>query len=245
MRARNPAVYVFALICLAMAGVNLFHELDGKFIGLVLLAVAPWLAPELVPFLKTLKFGGMELTFRDLEKRMKQNERITAAAGAGTAGKAPARPRARVASAAPGGVRHYDVLAPALETADGASIVSVDDDEASDPNKGAFGGERERDGYRLAAEVTAVPQSTELFLIHAWVEASAGQRPLRDGANVVFHLHPTFNPPTAIVAASGGTAALDRLAWGAFTIGVEVEGVRLELDLATDVPGAPALFRSR
>jgi len=242
MPARKPAPYIFAFLCLAMAVGSLFYELDGKFIGLVLLAASPWIAPQLLPFLKSLKFGGMELTFADLEKRMKKTEQVTAAAAVSNAGKAPARPRTRAAAA---GAISHGIQPPPLETADGASIANEDDEESDDPNKGKFGGRAERDGYRLAAEVTPVPQSTELFLIHAWVEASAGRPPLRDGANVVFHLHPTFVPPAAVVVASGGSAALDRLAWGAFTIGVEVEGVRLELDLATDVPAAPALFRSR
>ncbi len=76
------------------------------------------------------------------------------------------------------------------------------------------------------------------------MEAS-GRRPLRDGAEVVFHLHPSFPQPVVRVTAAAGAASIDRLGWGAFTIGVEVEGVRLELDLATEIPSAPPLFRSR
>jgi hypothetical protein len=249
MPARKPAPYVFAAICLAMAGGSLFYELDGKFIGLVLLAASPWIAPQLLPFLKSLKFGGMELTFADLEKRMKKTEQVTAAAANSAAGKAPGRRRKALAVAAgaeddDGGPVPHGIVPPPMQRSVMAPPVDpmVADD---DPNKGQFGGQPERGGFRLAAEVTPVPQTTEVFLIHAWVEASAGQQPLRDGAAVLFHLHPTFEPSTATVTASGGTAALDRLAWGAFTLGVEVEGVRLELDLAKDVLAAPSLFRSR
>src|SRR5947209_5277531 len=106
MPARKPAPYVFAFLCLAMAGGSLFYELDGKFIGLVLLAASPWIAPQLLPFLKSLKFGGMELTFADLEKRVKKTEQVTAAAAVSNAGKAPARPRARAAVVGEGAVPH-------------------------------------------------------------------------------------------------------------------------------------------
>jgi hypothetical protein len=136
-------------------------------------------------------------------------------------------------------VSHSVPLAPRLGSSE-ADSPSVSND---DPNKGAFGGTGERNGYCLDAQVTPMPQSDRYFLVHAWVD-SASRTPLPDGTEVVFHLHPTFPHPAVSVKSSGGKATIDRLAWGAFTIGVEIEGVRLELDLAQDV-AAPRAFRER
>jgi hypothetical protein len=144
-----------------------------------------------------------------------------------------------------GGVNLLDNAVPAPPPAMAKPPAGVADND--DPNKGQFGGRRERDGFRVSGEVSAMPQSTDVFLIHVAVEASAGRPPLLDGTAVVFHLHPTFGPEPVTVPASGGVATLDRLAWGSFTVGVAVQGVRLELDLASkkDVPDAPPLFRER
>jgi hypothetical protein len=257
MPARTSAPYVFAIVCLAMAGGSLYFKIDGKFIGLVLLALSPWIAPKLLPFLETLKFGGMELKFRkELEERVTNTEQLAHATAARfMPPKPPGRTRTKKALSVAAGAEEFAtavdsvlgildnaVPAPPLQSAEPPAA-----DDNDDPNKGKFGEQRERDGYRLGAVVTAVPQTTGVFLVHASVEPSAGRPPLRDGAEVVFHLHPTFGPQPVTVQASGGVATLDRLAWGAFTIGVEVEGVRLELDLASpkDVPDAPALFRER
>jgi len=254
--AFSPAPYVFALICIAMAVGSLYFKLDAKFIGLVLLALSPWLAPKLLPFMETLKFGGLELKFRqELEARVTKTEQIAqATAAAVIPAKPPARARKKALRAAAGrdedlgggdGVLDvFDNAVPAPTMELGGPTV---DAESDDPNKGKFGEQRERDGYRLSAEVTAVPQTSGVFLVHSWVEAVPGRPPLRDGTLVIFHLHPTFGTEPVEVAAAGGVATLDRLAWGAFTIGVEVEGVRLELDLASpkDVPDAPAVFRAR
>jgi len=53
-----------------------------------------------------------------------------------------------------------------------------------------------------------------------------------------------------VTAGGDGVATLKRVSWGAFTMGAEVprakgQVVRLELDLAHDVPGAPEKFRNR
>jgi hypothetical protein len=249
--APGAAPYVFALVCVAMAVGSLFFKLDGKFIGLVLLALSPWLAPKLLPFLETLKFGGVELKFRkELEERVTKTEQIAQATAAVVMPPKPARTRKKAMSAAVGAAESvldiFDnaVPAPPLDAGEPAADAAADND---DPNKGNFGEQRERDGYRVSAEVTPVPQSTGVFLIHAWVDTTADRGSPRDGTPVVFHLHPSFGSGPVTVPARGGVAMLDRLAWGAFTIGVEVEGVRLELDLASpkDVPDAPADFRAR
>ena len=233
MPSRNVGPAFFALVCLAMAIFHEFvHKLDSLFIGLVLLAAVPWFVPWIIPLLSSLKVGGLELNFRDLKAQVDANTQMTQATAAAVMPVVKQAVVKAAKAAASEYVSHGVPLSP-----------GVAQDE-SDPNKGDFGGSRERDGFRLGAQVTPVPQSTEYFLIHAWVEAS-GRRPLRDGAEVVFHLHPSFPQPVVRVTAAAGAASIDRLGWGAFTIGVEVEGVRLELDLATEIPSAPPLFRSR
>jgi hypothetical protein len=63
---------------------------------------------------------------------------------------------------------------------------------------------------------------------------------------VVFHLHPTFRQTALQRDAVDGVAELVVVAWGAFTVGAEIVGedVRLELDLA-EIPEAPAEFKNR
>jgi hypothetical protein len=69
-----------------------------------------------------------------------------------------------------------------------------------------------------------------------------GSAPLRGITR--FHLHPTFIPSVVPVVAEEGIARLERLAYGAFTVGAEVDdgATQLELDLAED-SNAPQEFR--
>jgi hypothetical protein len=94
---------------------------------------------------------------------------------------------------------------------------------------------------RLSATVKPFLGSDELFMVRAWVSSTDLARPLAEGTPVTFHLS-TFNPPVVVVKASGGLAAIDRVARGSFTIGAEVDGVRLGLPLNT-VTGAPERFK--
>jgi hypothetical protein len=94
---------------------------------------------------------------------------------------------------------------------------------------------------RLSATVKPFLGSDELFMVRAWVSSTDLARPLAEGTPVTFHL-PTFNPPVVVVKALGGLAAIDRVARGSFTIGAEVDGVRLGLPLNT-VTGAPERFK--
>src|SRR6516165_2054781 len=105
--------------------------------------------------------------------------------------------------------------------------------------------------YRLVMKpkATRVPGSDTLFRIHAWVVDASGARISRD-VKVRFYLHPTFQRSERdATVGQDGTVSLDLVAWGAFTMGAEVtrghEVTRLELDLATDVPGAPGEFCAR
>jgi hypothetical protein len=124
--------------------------------------------------------------------------------------------------------------------------------DPSDPQKGAWGGKASDGGYQLRATVTPADLERKLgdassrlqyYRVRLWVESTqAGGSVTRV---VTFHLHPTFAQPVVNVFPEGGIAAIERLAWGAFTVGAEVkDGPKLELDLS-ELPDAPAEFRSR
>ena len=227
---------MFAVVCVALAFGHQRYKLEPASIALVLLAALPWVVPWIGPLISSLKFGGLELNFRELKAQIEENTKMTQATAAAVM---PVVQQSAVAAKA-------EAAASSEFVSHGVPLGGTPQQEAEDgddPNKGRFGGSRERNGYRLDAEVTPMPQSTNYFLVHAWVEAT-GRRPLPDGKEVVFHLHPTFPQPVVTVKSSGGVASLDRLAWGAFTLGAEVEGVRLELDLATEI-SSPKNFRDR
>ncbi len=84
---------LFALVCAAMAAADYLHPLDGKVIGLILLATVPWLAPGLVPLMSSLKFGGLELKFRKLEEKADLAQATAVAAAAGVGKTRPRRTR--------------------------------------------------------------------------------------------------------------------------------------------------------
>lgn len=106
-----------------------------------------------------------------------------------------------------------------------------------DPNKGAFGGMPARDGFALRASQIEVDGNWVSFdlLVEAEEEASFSEP-------VTFFFHPTFQPSMEKIKALRGKASTSVRAVGAFTVGAEVCGTRLELDLADD-PRFPAWFR--
>jgi pYEATS domain-containing protein involved in immunity len=115
---------------------------------------------------------------------------------------------------------------------------------ANDPQKGQWGGEDLRNGRRLSATVTEV--GDELYEVALTVEPVGNERPI-EGV-VRFHLHNTFPRMVRMVRPKGGKAKLTVIAWGAFTVGAEVEGEEntyLELDLAAAKYRYPEKFRSR
>jgi len=116
--------------------------------------------------------------------------------------------------------------------------------DLEDTNLRLFGNKPVAGGRRLSATVKPFPASDDWFIVHAWVSSTTPARPLKDGTEVTFHLHPTFRPPIVAVEVVDGAAVIDRVTWGWFTIGAQVEGVRLGLPLNT-VPGAPERFKSR
>ncbi len=111
--------------------------------------------------------------------------------------------------------------------------------DPEDPQKGQWGGLAERNGRRLSASVRAVAE--DWFAIQLRVE-STGDRGLY--GPVVFHLHPTFSESVVKVEAVSGVASLRLEAYGAFTVGVEVDAglTALELDLSLD-DSLPIEFR--
>lgn len=116
---------------------------------------------------------------------------------------------------------------------------------ASDPNKGKFGRQAERNGRRLSAKVQALNEGvSEFFRVTLEVRATDPSRPLQKP--VSFFLHPTFARPRETVTPCSGVATLELIVWGSFTVGAvtDDEATRLELDLA-ELPGVPDYFRDR
>jgi hypothetical protein len=101
---------------------------------------------------------------------------------------------------------------------------------------------------KLFAVVKAFPGSSDLFVITASVVSTDTTKPLTDDTPVTFYLHDTFAQKEHRKLAESGTATVECVSSGAFTIGAKVqeeEDILLELDLAKDVPGAPVAFTSR
>ena len=119
-----------------------------------------------------------------------------------------------------------------------------DDNWASDPNKGNFGGSPESNGRRLRAEITpAAGPTSAACRVRFWVESTDAAKPLT--TDVTFHLHPTFGRRSKYsVTPQNGIAEDTVTSWGAFTIGAVTDSdkTRLELDLA-EVPGGTERFK--
>ncbi len=113
--------------------------------------------------------------------------------------------------------------------------------ESTDPQKGRWGGEADRNGRQLIADVHE--------LTPGWFEIALEVRgttntPLT--GDVEFHLHPTFPREVVKVQVRDGAAELRVQAYGAFTVGAVADDgeTTLELDLAQD-ERFPQLFRDR
>jgi hypothetical protein len=123
--------------------------------------------------------------------------------------------------------------------------------DPDDPQKNRWGGKESDGGFTLSAIVTkARDESSEtirtadgrrLFSIQLTVN---GSTPPLTGT-VRYHLHPSFVPAVCDIVAVNGLAQLSLIAWGAFTVGVELldHNVKLELDLSL-LPTAPEEFRT-
>ncbi len=113
-----------------------------------------------------------------------------------------------------------------------------------DPQKNQWGGQPARNGRELDAEV--VPVDDDWYDIFLSVSALPNAPPLTN--RVRFHLHDTFRKSVVTVRPKNGVAKLKRYAWGAFTVGAEVEHepeTFLELDMAAEDFDAPRPFKAR
>lgn len=134
----------------------------------------------------------------------------------------------------------FEAIIQKLRKGQEAEPEEIDQD---DPNKGQFGGKAERKGWKLSAKIEALPDDPDWFAVH--LKMKSKKRALQKG--VTFYLHPTFTPQMERVKPDAkGMARYEILAWGAFTVGAEIQddGTRLELDLAT-VRSAPLKFKER
>ena len=112
-----------------------------------------------------------------------------------------------------------------------------------DPQKGRWGGKTGNDHCEVNARVTALDQDEDWFEVVLTV-TSTDPAPL--GGEVVFFLHDSFANPEKKVEAKDGQAVVSLTSWGAFTVGVLVNGkTELEIDLSADDVDAPAAFKQR
>ena len=119
--------------------------------------------------------------------------------------------------------------------------------DSSDPWKGQFGKRNETNHRKLSATIYPIP-GTEFCTIYLKVDSTDPIRyPLK--GLVRFFLHPTVKPKHIIDVAvePNGVAELTlHPIWGAFTVGVNVDNgkTQLELDLS-ELEQAPLYFRNR
>jgi hypothetical protein len=243
--AKNWPV-LFAVLCVMLAATDFWHHVSPTAVGLLALATAPWSLPWFADRVQSLKIGTTELNFRQLEQKVDDQQKAVAAALSSGIGS----PRADT-SDEPGmpGRSHAIVAAP--DRGDSASSDATESvpatEDPEDPNKNQFGGKPIASGRKLSAQIKPFPGSAELFLIRASVISIDPTRPLLDDTPVTFYLHDSFNQKENQKLVKNGTAVLEFVSRGAFTMGAvvhETQDVPLELDLAKDVPDAPQAFTS-
>ena len=116
---------------------------------------------------------------------------------------------------------------------------------ADDPWNGAFGGAFINGRVEMGAAVTALGDAPGLYRIDLHISGvDLAARSALAGKALQLYLHPTFPNPVRIEEFDAlGRFLLTLVAYGAFTIGVQIEGgQKLELDLAK-LSNAPATFR--
>ncbi len=115
-----------------------------------------------------------------------------------------------------------------------------------DPQKGRWGGLRESNfRFVKAGKIRPLRSDPENFRIPLEVRSTDPvNHPLT--GTVRFHLHDTFQQDIEEVEVVDGVGRLELVAYGAFTVGIELEdGTTLELDLADPDIDAPAIFKVR
>lgn len=237
---------LFALLCVGLAGADYIqfrgHHVSSTAVGLIALATAPWSLPWIAGLVQTLKVGAVQLDFRQMEKKIDEGQQAVAAALSSGIG----RPSPSSGESATSGLSHAILAAPDRGDPAGTGSAASSFD-AEDANKNQFGGKPVASGRKLFAQVKAFPGSTELFLIRASVVSIDPSKPLIEDTPVTFYLDESFDQKEKRKRVKNGVATVECVSRGAFTIGAvveEAEDVRLELDLAKDVPDAPLAFTS-
>jgi hypothetical protein len=114
-----------------------------------------------------------------------------------------------------------------------------------DPEKGRWGGEVINNNRKVTAQVKPIDKDEDWFKI---ILAVTSTDPVNDPliGDVVFFLHDSFSNSVEKVLPKNGKATLSLIAWGAFTVGICVEGnTELEIDLASNDVDAPDSFKER
>lgn len=256
----------FALLCLSLAARDLLGpRVDPTVIGLIALATAPWSLPWVANLMQSLKVGGVEFNFRQqIEQKIaaldnqgkevaaKVDEHAEAFAAALSSGIGRPREVAPGNLEIPEAVSHSVAAAPdrgeSVSPAAGPRSSDSLPSDPEDPNKNQFGGRPVAKSRKLFAVVKTFPGSNDLFVITASVVSTDTTKPLTDDTPVTFYLHDTFAQKENRKLTKCGTATVECVSSGAFTMGAKVqeeEDILLELDLAKDVPGAPVAFTSR
>jgi hypothetical protein len=186
-------------------------------IGLLLLA-------EVGPAIRMLKAGGIEVEFLD-SVTGKFNTLESRVATLELAAKHPERSAAET----------KELHAPRPKALD--TPITVRDD----PHKGRWGGEAERDGFKLSATFRNAAKNFVEVVLRVDAAHGAG---VKDADCVEFHLHDTFDPEVVPALLKDGVAELSLIAYGGFTVGVWIgcTGTELELDLSK-IKGAPRIIR--
>jgi hypothetical protein len=115
-----------------------------------------------------------------------------------------------------------------------------------DPQKNQWGATSNSNGVKMEATVAPLVGGSinliQLYKVYISVSSSS-DIPLTDGTPVLFALHSTYSNPFRLVTVEKGTANLQLLVYGSFTVGAFVGDTNhpLEYDLAT-IPNAPRGF---
>jgi hypothetical protein len=117
---------------------------------------------------------------------------------------------------------------------------------SDDPQKELWGGKREDNFRKIAVgKISPLKSDPDYFNVPLKVTSTDPENHPLDGV-VKFHLHDTFDPDVEEVEVAHGTAKLNLVSYGAFTVGVETEdGTKLEIDLSDDDIPAPRKFKER
>jgi len=241
--AKNWPV-LFAALCVVLAATDHWGHVSPTAVGLLALATAPWSLPWFADRVQSLKIGTTELNFRQLEQKVDDQQKAVAAAlSSGIGSPRPATSDEPETT----GRSHQTPAAPDRGDPTSSDNAAPKKEDPEDPNKNQFGGKPIDSGRKLSAQVKPFPGSTELFLIRASVISIDPMRPLIDDTLVTFYLHDSFNQKENQKLVKNGSAVLEFVSRGAFTMGAvvhEAQDVPLELDLAKDVPDAPRAFTS-